>query len=224
MRLYWEKIYFRLYIKHNTHYNLKWRYSANPIKHVMKARYVFLQPWKCFPATIKFLWGKYWVTLQTVSSSIARIILRHLQNVLKKKHTKVCILQKNTYLCRRFLTIKCFDSSGCSAVRLAHLLWEQGVVGSNPATPTKGIWGVIMVDSSFFIASILLWNILIHQTGRKLSSPSRLKHLDRKFERKCTCTLLLITMQRISSTESIVISQLNKEFSVFLCHYHFILS
>ena len=29
--------------------------------------------------------------------------------------------------------------SGCSAVRLAHLLWEQGVVGSNPATPTKGL-------------------------------------------------------------------------------------
>ena len=27
--------------------------------------------------------------------------------------------------------------SGCSAVRLAHLLWEQGVAGSNPATPTK---------------------------------------------------------------------------------------
>ncbi len=30
------------------------------------------------------------------------------------------------------------NTSGCSAVRLAHLLWEQGVVGSNPATPTKG--------------------------------------------------------------------------------------
>ena len=29
--------------------------------------------------------------------------------------------------------------SGCSAVRLAHLLWEQGVVGSNPATPTYKI-------------------------------------------------------------------------------------
>ena len=28
-------------------------------------------------------------------------------------------------------------SSGCSAVRLAHLLWEQGVPGSNPGTPTK---------------------------------------------------------------------------------------
>ncbi len=26
--------------------------------------------------------------------------------------------------------------SGCSAVRLAHLLWEQGVPGSNPGTPT----------------------------------------------------------------------------------------
>ena len=28
--------------------------------------------------------------------------------------------------------------SGCSAVRLAHLLWEQGVEGSNPFTPTLG--------------------------------------------------------------------------------------
>ena len=36
------------------------------------------------------------------------------------------------YLCTRFEK----GISGCSAVRLAHLLWEQGVVGSNPATPT----------------------------------------------------------------------------------------
>ena len=28
------------------------------------------------------------------------------------------------------------NSSGCSAARLAHLLWEQGVAGSNLATPT----------------------------------------------------------------------------------------
>ena len=28
-------------------------------------------------------------------------------------------------------------ATGCSAVRLAHLLWEQGVEGSNPFTPTK---------------------------------------------------------------------------------------
>ena len=37
------------------------------------------------------------------------------------------------YLCTRFSEVK---YSGCSAVRLAHLLWEQGVVGANPATPT----------------------------------------------------------------------------------------
>ena len=38
------------------------------------------------------------------------------------------------YLCTRFSEVK---YSGCSAVRLAHLLWEQGVASSNPATPTK---------------------------------------------------------------------------------------
>ena len=31
------------------------------------------------------------------------------------------------------------DDSGCSAVRLAHLLWEQGVPGSNPGIPTKKV-------------------------------------------------------------------------------------
>ncbi|MCH5181431.1 MAG: hypothetical protein J1F06_02265, partial [Prevotellaceae bacterium] len=30
------------------------------------------------------------------------------------------------YFCQRN------KNTGCSAVRLAHLLWEQGVVGSNP--------------------------------------------------------------------------------------------
>ena len=29
--------------------------------------------------------------------------------------------------------------SGCSAARLAHLLWEQGVASSNLATPTSTI-------------------------------------------------------------------------------------
>ena len=32
--------------------------------------------------------------------------------------------------------VKTKNLSGCSAVRLAHLLWEQGVPGSNPGTPT----------------------------------------------------------------------------------------
>ena len=31
----------------------------------------------------------------------------------------------------------CITISGCSAVRLAHLLWEQGVPGSNPGIPTN---------------------------------------------------------------------------------------
>ena len=29
------------------------------------------------------------------------------------------------------------DTSGCGAVRLAHLFWEQGAGGSNPLTPTS---------------------------------------------------------------------------------------
>ena len=28
-------------------------------------------------------------------------------------------------------------AAGCSAARLAHLVWDQRVAGSNPATPTK---------------------------------------------------------------------------------------
>ena len=43
-------------------------------------------------------------------------------------------------------------SSGCSAVRLAHLLWEQGVVGSNPATPTTKGKMVVLVKSSRGVA------------------------------------------------------------------------
>ena len=53
------------------------------------------------------------------------------------------------YLCTRFSEVK---YSGCSAVRLAHLLWEQGVVGSNPATPTDENQGVTVKCSSFFVA------------------------------------------------------------------------
>ena len=59
------------------------------------------------------------------------------------------------YLCTRFSEVK---YSGCSAVRLAHLLWEQGVVGSNPATPTKNssqekLNGVELIQfvSAFFV-------------------------------------------------------------------------
>ena len=39
-------------------------------------------------------------------------------------------------------------------IRLAHLLWEQGVVGSNPATPTDENKGVTVKCSSFFVARL----------------------------------------------------------------------
>ena len=35
-----------------------------------------------------------------------------------------------------YLCIAIERNTGCSAVRLAHLLWEQGVPGSNPGIPT----------------------------------------------------------------------------------------
>ena len=50
------------------------------------------------------------------------------------------------YLCTCFSEVK---HSGCSAVRLAHLLWEQGVVGSNPATPTE--INKLLIFSSLFL-------------------------------------------------------------------------
>ena len=47
------------------------------------------------------------------------------------------ILNYQEFISLRPLTKEASDnSSGCSAVRLAYLLWEQGVVGSNPTTPT----------------------------------------------------------------------------------------
>ena len=45
----------------------------------------------------------------------------------------LCNIGKRKYLCTRFSEM---DSTGCSAVRLAHLPWAQGVAGSNPVTPT----------------------------------------------------------------------------------------
>ena len=45
------------------------------------------------------------------------------------------------------------DQSGCSAVRLAHLLWEQGVASSNPATPTLKIKHLSEISGRCFFVS-----------------------------------------------------------------------
>ncbi len=47
------------------------------------------------------------------------------------------------YLCTRNTT------TGCSAVRLAHLVWDQRVPGSNPGTPTKEASKEMSFDISF---------------------------------------------------------------------------
>ena len=73
------------------------------------------------------------------------------------------------YLCNRFSEVK---YSGCSAVRLAHLLWEQGVVGSNPATPTDESQGVTVKCSSFFYSpngAVYLWFKPKVQLNRELN-------------------------------------------------------
>ena len=73
------------------------------------------------------------------------------------------------YLCTRFSEVK---YSGCSAVRLAHLLWEQGVVGSNPATPTDESQGVTVKCSSFFYSpngAVYLWFKPKVQLNRELN-------------------------------------------------------
>ena len=57
---------------------------------------------------------------------------------IEKNHRILAETKKRVLLHRnweeRVFKSKIF--SGCSAARLAHLLWEQGVPGSNPGTPT----------------------------------------------------------------------------------------
>ena len=49
------------------------------------------------------------------------------QKIIKK----ICRLKILPYLCTRN------TATGCSAVRLAHLVWDQRVPGSNPGIPTE---------------------------------------------------------------------------------------
>ena len=70
--------------------------------------------------------------------------------------------------------------AGCSAVRLAHLLWEQGVPGSNPGIPTiKEMLDYSSISFSFYqitFADVInrwLYWVVLHNTtfvGLKVSS------------------------------------------------------
>jgi hypothetical protein len=43
------------------------------------------------------------------------------------------------------------DKAGCSAARLAHLVWDQRVAGSNPATPTLRMRELQKIVTLFFL-------------------------------------------------------------------------
>ena len=57
----------------------------------------------------------------------------------RKKSLKNIAYSKNVLIFAPLLRNKALRIvvSGCSAVRLAHLFWEQRVPGSNPGTPTQ---------------------------------------------------------------------------------------
>ena len=59
------------------------------------------------------------------------------------------------YLCTRNTT------TGCSAVRLAHLVWDQRVPGSNPGTPTKRDKRLSLFFLWFRISLITLNNLYL---------------------------------------------------------------
>ena len=61
------------------------------------------------------------------------LILLLISEQNKKITTNILKFRNKLYLCIAFEK----SNTGCSAVRLAHLLWEQGVPGSNPGIPTK---------------------------------------------------------------------------------------
>ena len=72
--------------------------------------------------------------------------------------------------------------TGCSAVRLAHLLWEQGVPGSNPGIPTKLEALIIKRLLMLFLLSLI--NSSAHLKKMK-SFLKKVKGFSIKCEEKC---------------------------------------
>ena len=70
-----------------------------------------------------------------INKGVAEIIFEK----YRKKSLKNIAYSKNVLIFAPLLRNKALRIvvSGCSAVRLAHLFWEQRVPGSNPGTPTQ---------------------------------------------------------------------------------------
>ena len=76
----------------------------------------------------------------------------------QKKLEIICRFKNKPYLCIAIEKQISISNSGCSAVRLAHLLWEQGVPGSNPGIPTIKNQGVTVNVAPFLVSYGLLTN------------------------------------------------------------------
>ncbi len=61
------------------------------------------------------------------------------RNKIKKDAIFVYYKRQQAKVIDKIHPVQVLDNkyTGCSAARLAHLLWEQGVGGSNPLTPTN---------------------------------------------------------------------------------------
>ena len=69
--------------------------------------------------------------------------------------------------------------SGCSAARLAHLLWEQRVAGSNPATPTQ--LSVRPYAANRFFCGIVTGKLPVGQVGTVVPDTERILYSDSFF-------------------------------------------
>ncbi len=75
------------------------------------------------------------IGLTEVSAGSTRVIYTQV-SLHYHRLTPPNIILYTQFVAARIFYYLCSAFAGCSAVRLAHLLWEQGVAGSNPVSPT----------------------------------------------------------------------------------------